>query len=123
MFAQDKWRFNPHLTLSLGLRYDLEAIPIPETDDPLVSKAPVDKNNLAPRVGATYDLNGGRSVLRAGYGRFFEKNHLELIGGLWTATPFSSSFTATFPVAGPDLGPRNGTLPTDPFHPSKHAKT
>ncbi|PYR56209.1 MAG: hypothetical protein DMF85_17295, partial [Acidobacteria bacterium] len=114
-FAQDKWRFNPHLTLSLGLRYDLEAIPIPETDDPLVSKAPVDKNNLAPRVGATYDLNGGRSVLRAGYGRFFEKNHLELIGGLWTATPFSSSFTATFPVPGPDLGPRNGALPTDPF--------
>jgi TonB-dependent receptor-like protein len=114
-FAQDKWRFNPHLTLSLGARYDLERIPIPETDDPLVSKYPSDTNNIAPRLGATYDLRGGKSVIRAGYGRFFEKTHLELIGGLWTATPFTGSFVATFPQAGPDLGPRNGQLPSDPF--------
>lgn len=26
-FLQDKWRVNNHLTLSLGLRYDLERIP------------------------------------------------------------------------------------------------
>jgi outer membrane receptor protein involved in Fe transport len=31
-FAQDKWRFTPRLTLSLGLRYDLEKFPIPGTD-------------------------------------------------------------------------------------------
>jgi outer membrane receptor for ferrienterochelin and colicin len=114
-FAQDKWRFTPHLTLSLGLRWDVEAMPIPETDDPLVEKYPVDKNNFAPRLGATYDLDNGKSVVRAGYGRFFERDHLELIGGLWTATPFTNSFTATFPVSGPDLGPRNGQFPTDPF--------
>ena len=114
-FAQDKWRFNPHFTLSLGLRYDLEIIPIPETDDPLVSKYPIDRNNFAPRVGLAYDMGGGKSLVRGGYGRFFDKNHLELIGGLWTATPFTSSFTATFPVPGPDLGPRNGQLPADPF--------
>ena len=110
-FAQDKWRFNPHLTLSLGLRYDLEVIPIPETDDPLVSKYPVDRNNLAPRLGLTYDMGDGKSVVRGGYGRFYDKSHLELIGGLWTATPFTNSFNATFPTAGPDLGPRNGQLP------------
>ena len=50
-FVQDKWRFNDHLTLSLGVRYDLEVIPVPETDDPLVSTYPVDKNNIQPRVG------------------------------------------------------------------------
>jgi len=114
-FAQDKWRFNQHFTLSLGLRYDLEIIPIPETDDPLVSEYPTDRNNLSPRVGLTYDMDNGRSVARGGYGRFYDKAHLELIGGLWTATPFTSSFVATFPTAGPDLGPRNGQFPTDPF--------
>jgi hypothetical protein len=114
-FAQDKWRFNTHLTLSLGLRYDLEKIPIPETDDPLVTTYPVDKNNFAPRVGVTYDLGGGKSLVRGGYGRFYDKTHLEVIGGLWTATPFTSSFTTNFPIAGPDLGPRNGQLPTDPL--------
>ncbi len=114
-FVQDKWRFTPKLTLSLGLRYDLEKFPIPETDDPLVSKAPLDANNFAPRLGVTYDLNDGRAVARGGYGRFFERQHLELIGGLWTATPFRTAATFTAPANGPDLGPRNGQFPTDPF--------
>ena len=34
-FLQDKWKLNNQLTLSLGLRYDLEVIPITETDNPL----------------------------------------------------------------------------------------
>jgi len=113
-FVQDKWRVNSHLTASLGLRYDIEYMPIPETDDPLVTKAPADKNNIGPRVGLTYDLNGGRSVVRGGYGRFFERQHLEQIGGLWNPL-FSTSSIQTFPAANADLGPRNGTLPTDPF--------
>ena len=114
-FAQDKWRLNKNITVSLGARYDVEIIPIPETDDPLVEKYPTDRNNIAPRLGITYDLNDGKSVIRAGYGRFFEKTSFELIGGLYTQTPFVSSFAATFPVSGPDLGPRNGQFPTDPY--------
>ena len=57
----------------------------------------MDKNNFAPRVGVTYDLGGGKSVIRGGYGRFYDKTHLELIGGLWTATPFTNSFNADVP--------------------------
>lgn len=114
-FLQDKWRFTSRLTASLGVRYEIERIPIPETDDPLVTTYPVDKNNIAPRLGLAYDLDGGRTVVRAGYGRFFDKTHFEVIGGLYTGTPFTSSFVATFPTSGPDLGPRNGRLPTDPF--------
>src|SRR5205823_6190687 len=49
-FAQDKWRFNRNFTLSLGARYDVEMIPIAETDDPLVDKYPTDRNNIAPRL-------------------------------------------------------------------------
>jgi hypothetical protein len=114
-FVQDKWRLNSRTTLSLGARYDLEIIPIAETDDPLVSGYPIDKNNFQPRVGITYDLGGGRSVVRGGYGRFYDKSHFELIGGLFTGTPFTSSFTVNFPTGAADQGPRNGTLPTDPY--------
>ena len=114
-FVQDKWRFNERLTFSLGLRYDIEVIPIAETDDPLVSKYPIDKNNFQPRLGITYDLGGGRSILRGGYGRFYDKTHFELIGGLYTGTPFTPSFTVTFPTAAADAGPRNGQFPTDQF--------
>jgi hypothetical protein len=114
-FVQDKWRVSNNLTVSLGARYDLEIIPIPETDDPLVPSYPVDKNNFQPRVGLTYDLGGGTSVLRGGYGRFFDKTHFELIGGLYTGTPFASSFTVNFPTAAADQGPRNGQFPTNEF--------
>jgi hypothetical protein len=106
---------SPRLTLSLGLRYDLEVIPIPNTDNPLVTESPTDKNNFQPRFGATYDLGGGRSVIRGGFGRFYEKTHFELIGGLYTGTPFTNSFTVNFPTAAADAGPRAGRLPTDPF--------
>jgi hypothetical protein len=114
-FVQDKWRMTPRLTLSLGLRYDLEVIPLAETDNPLVDSYPVDRNNFQPRIGATYDLGGGKSVVRAGYGRFYDKTHFELIGGIYTGTPFTSSFLVNFPTAAADPGPRNGRLPTDPY--------
>ena len=48
----------------------------------------------------TYDLGGGQSVVRGGYGRFYDKTHFELIGGLFTGTPFTSSFTVNFPTGG-----------------------
>jgi hypothetical protein len=115
-FVQDKWHVNQRVTLSLGVRYDLEVIPVPETDDPLVDKYPVDENNFAPRVGLTYDLGGnGTDIVRGGYGRFFDKTHFELIGGLFTNTPFATSFVRTFPLAAVDPGPRNGRLPGDPL--------
>ena len=97
-FVQDKWRMNNRLTLSLGLRYDLEVIPIPETDDPITGEGnyPVDKNNFQPRVGFCLRPGGrGQQVIRGGYGRFFDKTHFELIGGLFTGTPFTTSFTRT----------------------------
>jgi hypothetical protein len=115
MFLQDKWRVTHNMTVSLGARYDVETIPIPETDNPLVTSYPVDKDNFQPRVGLTYDLGGGTSVLRGGYGRFYDKSHFELIGGLYTGTPFTSSFTVNFPTSAADPGPRNGQFPTNEF--------
>ena len=118
VFAQDKWKLNNNLTLSLGLRYDVEIIPVPEVDNPLFASTddyPVDKNNFQPRVGFAYNMQDGRSVLRGGYGRFYDKTHFELIGGIYTAGVFSTSFTQNFPLQQADQGPRTGLFPTDPF--------
>ena len=118
-FLQDKWRFSNRATLSLGLRYDLEVQPIQEIDNPAFSdpsKYPVDRNNLAPRLGMTYDLGrDGKSVVRGGYGRFFDKTHFELISAILTNTPFSDSFVVLIPTNNFDPGPSTGTVPTEPL--------
>ena len=117
-FAQDKWRLNNRLTLSLGLRYDLEDHPDSRDRRPdhRRRQLPGRYEQLQPRVGFSYDLSRhGRDLIRGGYGRFFEKTHFELIGGLFTGTPFTSSFTRTFPLTGADPNPRQGLLPTDPM--------
>jgi len=115
-FIQDKWKTGKRLTVSLGVRYDLENIPVPELDNPRVTKAPKDKNNISPRVGFAYDLKGdGKTVVRGGYGRFYDKTHLELITGIITAGVFSQSFVVNFPANNIDPGPSAGRLPTDPF--------
>jgi hypothetical protein len=118
-FAQDKWRTSDRLTLSLGLRYDLERIPLQELDNPRFSSPddyPVDSNNISPRLGFAYDLKGdGKSVVRGGVGRFYDKSHLELISAVITGGVFAQSFVVNFPTSGSDPGPTAGRLPTDPF--------
>ncbi len=101
-FAQDNWKVSPKLTLNLGLRYDDETI----SDD---------QNNLSPRVGFAYDPAGdGRTVVRGGYGHFYQNTPFELITAFRTAGPFSNSFVRNFPLNAADPGPRAGRLPTDP---------
>ena len=118
-FAQDKWKISNRLTLSLGVRWDVEIMPVRELDNPRFSDPgdyPVDWNNVAPRVGFSWDPAGnGRTVIRGGYGRFYDKTHFELIGGIFTAGVYSSSFVVNFPANNADPGPRNGQMPTDPM--------
>ena len=118
-FTQDKWKLGRRLTLSLGLRYDLEVIPFREEDNPRFSDPsdyPVDRNNLAPRVGFAFDPRGdGRSVVRGGYGRFFDKTHFEIISSILTAGVFSDSFVVSFPANAADPGPSRGERPADPL--------
>jgi hypothetical protein len=120
-FAQDKWQISSRLTASLGVRYDLESIPTPGIDDDslgLHGTYPVDKNNFGPRLGLTYALDkAGRSVVRGGYGLFFDKTAQEVgLTNLFTGGIFSDSFIVTFPAANQaDQGPRNGQFPTNEF--------
>jgi len=81
LFVQDNWTLNRKLTVNLGLRYDLETgtsnTDVPSPIQPGVR--PLDKNNVAPRFGFAYDLRGdGRSVVRGGVGRYFDKVMLNL---------------------------------------------
>lgn len=86
-YAQDSWTVRDRLTLVYGLRYDYDLQPqgIPRDrnnpiEAPLQDGVARDGNNVAPRVAATYDLTGkGRTVIRAGYGVFYDKLFL-LVG-------------------------------------------
>ena len=117
MFAQDKWRRN-NLTLNLGVRYDLEITKISNAKNPLFSARnyAVDKNNVAPRLGVTWQPGGSStSLIRGGYGIFFDKITLLTTTPFVSTGVFSDSFTANFPTSAIDPGPRAGRLPTDPM--------
>jgi hypothetical protein len=82
-FAQDTWRITHKLTLNYGVRYDVEITPLfaPATSiNAAAEKAlgvtegiPRDYNNVAPRIGIAWDPTGdGKTVVRAGYGLFYD---------------------------------------------------
>ncbi len=118
-FVQDKWKLNNRLTLSLGARYDVEIMPTPNQENPFWNSSeryPVDKNNFAPRLGFSYVLDAGvRSVLRGGYGRFYQKNRLTSLDELIPLGVFTDSFNRLFPLNAIDPGPSRGEFPTDPM--------
>jgi hypothetical protein len=62
-FLEDHWSLTQRLTIDLGLRYDLEHLPLPFRQD---------TDNFSPRIGLAYQAARGW-VLRAGYGIFFDR--------------------------------------------------
>ena len=119
LYAQDKWQMGARTTVNAGVRYDLEIIPMDETENPLFrpgQKYPIDRNNLAPRVGFVRQLDAaGKSLVRAGYGLFYNRTLLGTIQDAVALPKFSSSFVALFPNDTVDPGPGRGQFPTDPF--------
>jgi hypothetical protein len=118
-YAQDKWKMGGRTTLSVGVRYDLEIIPLNETDNPLFARDagyPVDKNNIAPRIGLTHALDDqGKSVIRGGYGIFYNRTILGSVDDTIEFPKFTSSAVVNFPNNSADPGPSSGRFPTDPF--------
>jgi hypothetical protein len=117
-YLQDKWQMDNGLTLSLGVRYDLEITPINERYNPLfgdTNEYPVDKNNIAPRLGIIWNPDKkGKTVIRGGWGLFYDKTILGTIDDFDQNRKYAESFTATFPQNAADPGPANGRFPTDP---------
>lgn len=59
-FGQDTWKVRPNFTLNFGVRYYLE-------ND--VDPVPLDKNNVQPRIGFSWDpWSDGKTAIRGGYG-------------------------------------------------------
>ena len=119
-FAQDKWHVRPRTTINLGIRYDLEIIPLDETGNPLFSPgqaAPTDKNNISPRISFTHSVDeAGKTVIRGGYGIFYNRTILGAVDDTLEFGKFTSSNVVTFPANGnADAGPSAGRLPAEPY--------
>ena len=86
-FIQDDWQVRPHLTLNLGLRYELDTdvnnISRVDELNPIV--APFvsgprrrDVNNLGPRVGFNWSTADARTSVRGGYGIYYDRVTLQI---------------------------------------------
>jgi hypothetical protein len=142
MFFQDDWKVLPRLTLNLGMRYELSAplvwttdlmpVFIPGAKSTVFPTAPAgllykgdsgfirggrkfDKNNVAPRVGFSYDVFGnGRTAVRGAYGVFYLAQYGD---GIRTTQPWIVSLTnpATASLVTPWSNfPGGDPFPVDP---------
>ena len=125
-FVQDAWRVRPDLTLTAGLRYEYNSPPVDARDranlfDPATQAlvqvgtggvprggSQPDRNNFAPRLGLAWRPGHRNTVVRAGYGVYYDQSSLATGEGLYFNAPYFD-FKLYFPF---------GQLPlslSDPF--------
>ncbi|MBA2305789.1 MAG: TonB-dependent receptor, partial [Acidobacteria bacterium] len=120
LFINDTWQATPDLTLSLGLRYELHTPAktyegfasmlnadftglIPQSHPAVGFEFHEPNNNLwAPRLGATYRLTE-KTVLRAGWGIYYNPNQMNTFTFLTNNPPLAAEFTFFSDPANPTL--------------------
>jgi hypothetical protein len=69
LFLQDQWKARPDLTVNIGARWDYDT-------GPGIAR---DRDNVAPRVGVTFDpWKDGRTAVRGSYGVYYDAFYLAL---------------------------------------------
>jgi hypothetical protein len=106
-FGNDAFRVRPWITLTAGLRYEYNSPPVDTRNratlyDPATGTTvqvgtngiprggyDSDRNNFAPRVGLAWTVGkSGTTVLRAGYGIYYDQSPLAPGEGLYFNAPF-----------------------------------
>jgi hypothetical protein len=117
-YVNDSFRVRPDLTIVMGLRYEYNSPPVDVDDranvyDPATGTLvrvgangipsagyESDRNNFAPRVGFAWSLGAEKTtVLRAGYGIYYDQSALAPGEGLYFNPPFFDS-NIFFPLPG-----------------------
>jgi hypothetical protein len=70
LFVQDDWRAHPDVTITGGIRYDVQ-----DLDDPIGT----DVNNVSPRVGIAWAPGSRRTILRGSAGLYFDRIPLRAV--------------------------------------------
>jgi hypothetical protein len=69
-YAQDQWKPISNLTLTFGLRYDIDFFPSAAEIRLNGQMHPTNYGNVQPRAGVAYSFRQGKGVVRAGFGLF-----------------------------------------------------
>ncbi len=135
-YLHDMFRLGAGLVVSAGVRYEYNTPPFDAFDranvyDPLTRRLAAlgqngfprgayvpDRNNFAPRLGIAWSPRECRTVLRAGYGLYYDQAPLAPGEGLYFNAPYFVSKTyfafEGFPLMLHDPFPANFPIPVPP---------